>query len=388
MIMFAYGFRAFFLLGSAYAVIAMTGWIGLLFLGWPVAPGTTPLGWHAHEMLFGVLPAAIAGFLLTAVCGWTGARPIRGPALAALVLLWAAGRAAMWAGAWLPPALIAVVDVAFLPVLAACVGTAIVRARSHRNLIVIAVLLALATACAASHAGLWWQYPAAAAAGTRLAVLLALLLIVVIGGRITPLFSANWLRQQGLDAGAVRGWKPLDRIALALTAFVVPAALLNEPERLAPALALAAAAANAVRLAGWAPWRCWRNPLLWVLHLGYGWVVVALLLYGLAPWTDAVHDAVWLHAAGVGAVGTMVLGVMTRVALGHTGRALVLPTGGVSVYLLITVAALLRVGSALEWLDYRWALLGSGLAWMGAFFVFAVLYWSVLTEPRVDGRTG
>jgi len=380
----SYGFRPFFLLGSLYAAVLMLGWTGLLFLDWPVASGTPPLRWHAHEMLFGVLPAAVAGFLLTAICAWTGTRPVRGVALALLVLLWAAGRAAMWSAQWLPAPLIVTLDLAFLLVLAAYLGTVIVRAGSHRNLIVVAALLALAGASAASHAGLWWQQTAVAAKAEGLAALLALLLIVIIGGRITPAFSANWLRQQGKDAAQIRVYPALDWAALLSAVLLVPAALLAGGSWLTSVLALGAAVANGARLLGWSGWYCWRNPLLWILHLGYAWVVITLLLYGLAPWLATVHDAVWLHAAGVGAMGTMVLGVMTRVALGHSGRPLLLPTGGVLIYIAITAAALLRVGSALGWLDYRFGLAASAFAWIAAFLLFVVLYWTILTGPRID----
>ncbi|HEX7764089.1 MAG TPA: NnrS family protein, partial [Cellvibrio sp.] len=152
-------------------------------------------------------------------------------------------------------------------------------------------------------------------------------------------------------------------------------------------LALMAAVLNGWRLSGWKGWHTWREPLLWVLHLGYTWVVIALLLKGLSAF-EWVAPASWQHALGAGAMGTLIVGVMTRVALGHTGRPLTLPAFGWLIYAGISLAAICRVGAALGWLDYRLGVMIAAAGWCFAFSLFVFIYWPILSRPRVDGRPG
>jgi len=381
----SYPFRPFFLLCALYAVALLLGWLGLLFLGWPVTGEISPLRWHAHEILFGLIPAAIAGFMLTAMANWTGRPALRGRGLAALVGLWVIARLSMWLTHSVPGAVAVVFDVGFLAVLTAYCAVVIIRAGNHRNLVMVAVLLVLTVVCAFSHAGIWLDDAMLARQAQLLGVYLVMLLIVLIGGRIIPSFSGNWLAQQGRDRRVVRSHPVIDAVAIISIVVLAISELIGHGVTTG-ALALLAALANTLRLVGWSGWHCWRNPLLWILHLGYAWIIIALLLRSLSVSLAGVPDVAWLHAAGVGAMGTMLLGVMTRVALGHTGRALVLPPGAIWIYLLITAAAMLRVGSALALLDYRWALAVSGIAWIGAFGLFLALYWGILTGPRPDGR--
>lgn len=387
-VLLAYPFRPFFLLTGLYGAVAILGWLGVFFGGWPLVEGVSPIRWHVHEVLFGWIPAAIAGFLLTAMCNWTGAAPLQGRWLGALAGLWLAGRAAMWSMGVLPPVAVAVIDLAFLPVVAMYAGRVILAAGSRRNLVMVAVLALLFAANLMVHLDFIGAAPGLAPAGERMAVNLILLLMVVIGGRITPLFTANWLARQGMASVPVRSSAPWDRLAIAATALMIPADWLGGAPWLGAGVALLAALANTRRLAGWSGWRCGSEPLVWVLHLGYAWIAAALWLKGLTPLLDSLTPAVWLHAAGAGAMGTMVLGVMTRVALGHTGRALQLPRGGAGIYYAITLAAVLRVTAAAGWTDYRISVMVSGLAWAVAFVLFLLWYWPILSRPRVDGRPG
>lgn len=381
-------FRPFFLLTALYAIVVLAGWLGFLFRYWPVTGGLPPLQWHAHEMLFGVVMAAIAGFLLTAMCNWTGAKPLSGARLAALVALWIAGRIAMWSAQWLPGGLIAAVDLAFPLVLTVYVGRVIVGAGSRRNLVMVAVLALLLMANLMSHLGLWWLDPVWTRRGEMTATFLIVLLMVVIGGRITPLFTANWLERRGWDRRRVRSRPWVDRLALVSTALLVPLVLIPADPAWTAAVALLAGVANGVRLAGWSGWRGLADPLIWVLHLGYAWIVTGLMLKGLAFYLPGVPDSAWIHAIGAGAMGTLIIGVMSRVSLGHTGRSLELPAGASLMYWMITAAAVFRVIASLGWMDVRPALLLSGGFWGLAFVLFLVWYVPVLTGPRVDGRPG
>lgn len=384
-----YPFRPFFLLTALYAIATVAAWLGTVVFGWPVHGALSPMHWHSHEMLFGMVPAAIAGFLLTAMCNWTGARPLAGAGLVALVLLWLAGRVVMWTSGWWPPVLIAVVDSAFLLAMTLYAGAVLARAGNSRNLRLVAVLGLLTLANVMSHLGYWWLDPSWAWSGERLALFLIVLLVAIIGGRITPFFTANWLAFRGGDQTRVRIRPAVNILALLSTALLIPLAAwpATPPAWLAGA-ALIAGLANGVRLLGWQGWRGWSEPLIWVLHLGYAWLVAGLLLMGVSHWLPGVPSTAWIHVIAVGAMGTMIIGVMTRVALGHTGRPLALPRGAAAMYVLMTAAVILRLAVALDWIDRTYGLMLSGAAWILTFALFLYWYTPILIRPRADGRPG
>lgn len=374
-----YPFRIFFLAASLAALLLMPVWVALLFLESPLQPGIPLMQWHPHEMFSGFVNAAIAGFLLTAVCAWTGSAPLAGAPLAALALLWVAGRAAAW---WAPgvSSLWMLVDLAFLPLVAAFVCTPVVRARDWRQLPVLLVLALLWLADVAFHASADPRWFA-------VLMLLVAALVLVVGGRITPLFSANWLRLRGEPPGVVRTSALLNRatlVAALLTALLEACAVSG----LAMAFAASATAVFAgTRLLMWSGWRIRREPLLLVLHLGMlclvaGYATRALSALGL------VADSVWLHAVGVASLGTMIIGVMARVALGHTGRTLRVPVSIALAFWLVPAAGALRVATALGWLAWTPGLLLSAACWVIGFGLFIRYYLPILASPRMDGRTG
>ena len=382
----AYPFRLFFVLVGLYGALLAPLWLGMLLWGWPT-PYLDPLRWHVHEMLFGLVAAAIAGFLLTAMCNWVGCKPLQGGRLLALGLLWLAGRLTPWLPG-LPPLVPMAVDLSFLLALTLYVGVVIIGSGNRRNRVMVLVLALLFGANLLIHLGLTEIVPGLARHGEIFAINLVLLLMVVVAGRITPSFTANWLERHGGRRDWVKQHSAVDMAAIAATALMIPADALVGLPWLGGVVALLAAILHGVRLAGWAGRRCMREPLLWVLHLSYGWIVLALLLKGLAPWLTGISPVLWIHTAGVGAMGTLILGVMTRVSLGHTGRPLILPRGAVVIYLLITVAAVARLLSAMGWFGYREPLVVAGVAFSAAYAVFLLLYGRILWSPRVDGRPG
>jgi uncharacterized protein involved in response to NO len=381
-------FRPFFLATGVYAVVIVGYWMAAWFGGWPLPEGVSPMHWHSHEMLFGMVAAAIAGFLLTAMCNWTGAPLLSGPPLVSLFGLWLAGRVAMWLAAWLPGWFVAAVDLSFLLAVAFYAWRVISVAGNRRNLPIVGMVALLWLGNLLFHLGMWEGLPELARRAELGTVMLVVLLMVVIGGRITPAFTRNWLNREQRNPGVVRSWKAVEAVSM-LSILVVLAMLVSgAPPAWTGAVALLAAAANAIRLLGWAGWHVRRDPLMWVLHLGYAWIPVGLLLLGLSPWLDAVTPSAWLHAVGTGAMGILILGVMTRVCLGHTGRPLELPAILVPAYWLIIAATVLRVAAALALLPYRPAVIAAGLAWMAAFTIFVIAYWPVVSKPRADGRPG
>lgn len=379
-VVFNYPFRIFFLSTAASALVLVPLW--LLFLLGKLESGSVlpPLHWHQHEMLAGFLNSAIAGFLLTAVGAWTGTKALAGRALAGLWLVWLGGRVALLLP-WLPGWLAAAIDLAFLPLVALLVALPVAAARQWRQLPLLLVLSALWLADLAFHitADPRWL---------RVAILLAAALMLAVGGRITPAFSRNWLQARGVLQPPVQTRPMLEVMALGSAVLLAVAegwpAL---PAWLIASLAGAACLASAARLWLWRGWLVRSEPLLLVLHLGLLWVVVAYLLRALAA-MGPVSDTVWLHALGSGAMGTLILGVMARVALGHTGRPLIVPAGIVAAAWLVVAAGLLRVVTGLQWLDWSVGVYASALCWVAAFALFWWRYFPVLIAPRVDGKVG
>ena len=330
----------------------------------------------------GYAAAALAGFLLTAVPSWQKTAPIAPPRLAALAALWLAGRVAVWMAAALPAWLVAVVDLAFLPALLAVGVPELLRPGARRNRIFVAVISVLIAGNALMHAG------AAELIDERLGAMLVLdgfaLLITILGGRVVPAFTAGALATRGLR-DAVGKSETLDRLSiLGVVLFVATDALAEAwpAARLAAgALAVAAALVNGLRLSRWG----WRHvlgePIVWILHLAYGWLVVGLAARGLADF-GLIAPLASMHALAVGAVGSMTLAIMSRAALGHSGRPLVAPWPVAMAYGLVSVAAIARM------IDGTAGLIVAGTAWTTAFSAFSAVFLPILARPRSDGRPG
>lgn len=378
MSIFSAGFRSFFLLAPLYSVLAMSIWMplwqGHVGLTLPVAPAY----WHGHEMLFGYAAAVLAGFLLTAVPNWTGAPPVAGARLALLVAVWAAARAAAWVPELVPVAVGAGLDLAFLPLLGLLVGPSILRSNARRNgvfLIVLALLTAIDLRYQLAALGSEWGD---AAWSLRTGLGLFTLLIAIVGGRIVPAFTSNWLKSQGNPA-IVRSEPWRDRAALAVLLALVVAEAAGASDAAVGSLAAAAAALHAWRLAGWQGIETVRAPILWVLHLGYAWLVVGLALKAAALLGGLLPETAAIHALTAGAVGTMTLAVMSRAALGHSGRKLVASRATVAAYVLVTIAAMLRVGAGIAPGSYAAALIeDAGIAWILGFGAFVTAYFPIL----------
>ncbi len=379
--LFRYGFRPFFLGAGIQAVAAVMLWVHALHDGG--MPPRFDVLWHGHELVFGFATAALAGFLLTAVPNWTAAGPVRGIKLLALFTIWLGARTL----AFLPigdGAPFAIVDLAFLPALAAVITPAIVRGDTRRNLVLVTFVLVLSVLNA-----LWHGERAGIVDGVGLPALHGALgvfavMIAIIGGRIVPAFTIGGMRMAGHPLEIVPAPR-LDFAAASLAAatLLVWAAGLGGP--LVAVLATTAAVVNAWRLARWQGWRTFGVPLVAVLHLGYGWLVIALALVALAA-LEIVSNAAVAHALGSGAVGTMVLAVMSRAALGHTGRALVASPSTIVAYGLVVVGGALRVASsAMTWPEL---VVPSGVLWSAGFAIFVLVYSPILLRARPDGRPG
>ena len=381
----ALGFRPFFLLAALFAAAAVPLWL-LIYQG-PLEPAShlPPTIWHGHEMVFGFAIAVVAGFLLTAASNWTGRRTATGLGLGALVALWLAGRLAVFIGNAVPAWLAIALDVSFLPALAIVLAVPILAAGNRRNVIFPGLLLVLAGINLSIHLGAVGALDWDPSRGLRVAIDLVLVMIGVLGGRVIPSFTKNALphaRVNPCPKGSVLALLSLAALAIADLATGNPL--------VTGGVALAAGVINILRMRGWGTFSTAQHPILWILHVGYAWLAVGLILRGVAELTDVIPIDAGIHALTLGAAGSMILGMMSRVSLGHTGRSIVPAPLTITSYWLVNGAALLRVLFALTWDDtLRMASLGgSGLLWSLAFLCFVVVYLPILCRPRADGRPG
>lgn len=378
------GFRPFFLAASLWAAVALALWVGALQGGISLPTRFAPVAWHAHEMLFGFVLASVAGFVLTAVPAWTGRRPVGGWPLAGLAGLWLLGRIVTLLSALMPAWLAIAADLSFPVALCVVVAREIVLARNWRNLGVVAtvgvfgvadLLMQLEAAHVSVPPGLGW----------RLGLAAPVILISVIAGRITPAFTRNWLASRGVRTLPARSDR-LDRAALTvLPVALIGWAVLPDWRPLGDLLILAGLL-HGLRLSRWRGLASRPEKLLLILHVAYAWLVPGLVGLGLSLLFPAVPLTAALHALVAGAVATMILAVMTRVTLGHTGRVLTASNATVAIYALVTLAALLRVAAALAATARMPLLMLAAAAWISAFGTFAIIYGRMLLAPRADDR--
>jgi uncharacterized protein involved in response to NO len=374
-------FRPFFLGGAAWAALALGLWL-LAFFGSLSLPGVIdPLAWHRHEMLFGFVGAVVAGFLLTAIPNWTGRLPIAGMPLAALFGLWAAGRLALlWSGT-IGLGVAGAIDVGFYLVLAGVAGREVLAAK-NRNLPIVGLVFLFGLANAADYAGAAGLI-ADPEAGYRGGISLVVLMISLIGGRIVPSFTRNWMTKNGISDGLPGQPGIFDHFAIGITALALLGWVLS-PNASSVGLGLALAGVlQLARLLRWRGWRTVRDPLVLILHVGYAWLPVGLLLLGWSIVGTAIPRSAAIHALTAGAMATMILAVMTRATLGHTGRDLEANAATVAIYAMVTLGAAVRLIATLGGFDYRVGIEVSGALWAGAMLLFALAYGPILFRPRL-----
>ena len=381
--LFALGFRAFFALAGLAALILIVFW-NAIFNGTLTSEHYFSNNyWHAHEMLLGYAVAVIAGFLLTAVKNWTGKQTLTGDPLANLCLLWLYGRILPFYAGLLPDALIVLVDFSFLPVLAYQVSKPIIEAKQYRNLFFIGLLLLLALSNGMIHLEMLGLLPNSAATGIQLAVATIIILILIIAGRVFPFFT-----ERGIPGTLIIRNPLLDNASVASAVIVFALQLFGISGTLLALAAVAAVIVNIARLSGWYVQRVIYVPLLWVLYAGYGWVILGFLLTVLSAYS-LVLPSLALHAFTLGGIGVLTLGMMARISLGHTGRAMKASNAIAVAFVLINIAALFRVLLPIAmpgW--YETLIYISTLSWLAAFSLFVFVYGPILTTARIDGQEG
>lgn len=372
------GFRPFFLSAAVYAIYTVLAWSGFYQGLWPQPGGLPdPLLWHAHEMVYGFTMAVVAGFLLTAVANWTGGAPARQWHLMLLWLLWLAGRIVLnFPG--LSPLVLAVIDCLFIPALAISLAVPLFRSRNIRNFVFLILLTALFAANIVFYAT-QDKYPVYAA------LLVIVMMIALVGGRVIPAFTVAALRRRGLLVYQ-HDQRVLDTAALVLMAIAAAVAgYFGMQSSYSAIMLLAVSAVLALRMRRYHVVKSFCDPMLWILHASYAWIVLGFFLMALSA-MDILPVSAALHALTVGGVGGICLGMMSRVTRGHTGREITadyLTTGS---FCIIQAAALTRVAGPLFFMEnYALWLVTSGVLWAASYSVYLFVYTSMLLRPRPDG---
>ncbi|MGB5625315.1 MAG: NnrS family protein, partial [Woeseiaceae bacterium] len=308
-----------------------------------------------------------------------------GLALVALAAVWLAGRLLVITG---PPMLAAFVDVAFVPMLAVAIGLPIIRSRNQRNYKIVVLLALISIANAAYHLASLGPFPSWLAYTTVItAIDLITILFAIVAGRVIPAFTKNAIPE---SAPRHAGW--LEVLSFGSLVLIIVVRLGSDwvpVSAIVPtALLVVAAVSHAYRLALWQPQLTVSNPLLWMMPVAYSWLPVAIFLKALAQYS-VVGEAVWIHALTTGAISGLMLAMMMRSALGHTGRPLVAGGMEMGAFLVLQLAAIVRVMAGLfSEAHYLQVVVASGILWMLAFGLFLMRYLPMLLRPRIDGRPG
>ncbi|MCF8177376.1 MAG: NnrS family protein [Sulfuritalea sp.] len=379
-------FRPFYFLGALYAPLLVAIWLGA-FLGlWALPASEVAVHLqHGHEFIFGFAAAIITGIVLTALPSWAGTEEIRGPRLMLLVALWLLGRLAFWVTPWLPasisPWLPAIVDCLLFPALFVFLTPALLHAQNRLYLLLLPVLLALFAANLLYHHGVLTADPQQSGGALRLAVYALIVLYVLKGGVLTPIFTGNALREKGRGDVAPCNMR-LEVVAVGAVLLLAALDLAAAPAAWTGAAALACTLLHGWRLARWRGWRVADVPLVLVMHLGFAWLVVAFALKAVADLTGIVPEGAWLHAFTEGSLGLMMLGLMTRVSLRHTGRPLVVPPTMLIAYGLMFAATVLRLSSGLGLTDHS-AIAVAAILWTSCYLLYFQEFWTILITPSV-----
>lgn len=373
------GFRPFFFLGALAMAASVLAWLPMLAGAYEIPTSLAPRDWHVHTMLFGGLPAIIAGFALTAVSNWTGRPPAAGGELALLVVLWLAGRLAVATSAWIGAPAAALVDLAFPSALTGLLAHEVIAAGNYRNLRVVALVALLGLANASFH--LEAAHFGAADYSVRAGIGLVLVLVMLVGGRIIPAFTRNWLAGRKATALPVPFGR-YDGATVAVSAAALLAWTALPWAEASAALLILAGAMNLVRLARWQGLQTRSEPLLSILHLAYATIPLGFAMVGASILAPGLVDPMGaIHVWTIGTFGTMTLAVMTRASRGHSGQPLTAGRLEVAIYALVFLGAAARVAAPYLSGGIERGLEFAGLAWVLAFLGFALGYGRMLLLP-------
>lgn len=371
------GFRPFYLLASLFAILSIPLWVATYYN--VLQHAGISVVWHMHEMVFGFAAAVVVGFLFTAVRNWTGLWTPRGRVLAAFVALWLAGRLAMLTGRTLIAALL---DLPFIPAAAFVLFRLIYRSGKTRNLRLVGVLGLLSICNLCYHLAGLEVIDIPLTTPLHAALLLLIILCTVMGARVIPAFTEH------ATLAKTTSHHKTDVMALCFISGSFISWLLSAPSAVTAALSFVGAGLHFLRMRDWKSIKTLGNPLLWILHLSYAWIGIGTALIGLASLGLASASSA-LHAMSVGAMGSLIIGMIARTTRGHTGQKMLSSSFDILMFFAIQIAAIVRIFANYVVIEFRPHFLpASATMWSAAFLFYIIKYVSSLFRPRVDGRPG
>lgn len=376
---FELAFRPFFLFASLFSIAALVGWAAF----WNGSATLNVYGgamwWHIHEMLFGFAATVVVGFLLTAVQNWTGVRSINGRGLMLLLAIWLCARVAMFLPGILSPWLVAGIDLLFLPIAMISLAHNIVSVKLWRNLLFIPILLLMTFANAAMHYGVLFQQPVLILQASTGMVLLVTLVMCIMGGRVFPMFTAN-----GTQTPRTPALPWLEKLSIVSTIFAVVLSfqILPVAQGIVATVFIISGLANSLRAVRWKIWVAFKTPLVWTLHLSYWAISLGLILFGISIISPLVTQSQAIHALTVGGMGVMILSMISRVSLGHTGRTIAIGKLMTAALIAIVFAFIVRVFGGYFTHNIVYIITLSSALWIAAYSCFAVLYLPILIKPK------
>ncbi|WNC67195.1 NnrS family protein [Thalassotalea nanhaiensis] len=372
-------FRPFFLCASFFSIISLLLWGAMLNGSFTADVYGGALWWHKHEMLFGFVSAIIVGFLLTAVQNWTGVRSLNGKGLLGLFILWLLGRVLFLMPVNLSPWFIILVDITFLPLAAAALAYPIIQVKLWRNLMFIPILLIMTLINIVMHYSIVSQSPQLMNNASTAMVLLVTLIMTIMGGRVFPMFTANGTQTPRVNAV---GWLEKVVIITTLVALIISFNIIDLPTEFKAGIYFIAAVAHAARAFRWKVWVTLKTPLVWSLHFSYWCIAIGLLLFGVAELSATVSQSQAVHLLTVGAMGTMILSMISRVSLGHTGRAIVASKLMTFAFITIILSTIFRVFGSYFLTDYSQVINTAIVFWVIAYGCFVYIYLPILTKAK------
>lgn len=379
--LFSLGFRPFFLVASIFALLAMVAWVCVfLFSVQLSAFGYYPMTiWHAHEMIFGYSMAVVAGFLLTAIKNWTGVQTVNGTKLLVLVSLWIMGRIVPFVTdmGWI----IALADLMFLPALAYFIALPLIQVGNKRNYFMIGLITIFGILNMLVHAELLGIITYVSNYALKTSLYLIIALIIVMAGRVFPMFSQNGVPVKY----QVQRYPLIEKLLMPSYFLFMLSVVFVKVPLIVLITSLLVAVVHSIRLKGWYNQQIWQVPLVWVLHVGYMFLIVGFVMSAVSAYKPSLYFLA-MHAFSVGVLGIITVGMMARVSLGHTGRDLRFPPKTVKfIFIFMALAAIVRVIVPILLPDYyQWTIIISGLFCSLAFLLFVISYTGFFIKPRAD----